>query len=86
VLLMASSMRGGGSELQTAMLARHLERERFDVHLYLTQAVSRTRRRGMWQTGWDGELLAGVRDWSPSKFYGNEASRPGSTWQWRPDE
>lgn len=36
---MASSMRGGGSELQTAMLARHLERERFDVHLYLTQAV-----------------------------------------------
>ncbi|WP_286762759.1 MULTISPECIES: glycosyltransferase [Rhodopirellula] len=39
VLLMASSMRGGGSELQTAMLARHLDRERFDVHLYLTQAV-----------------------------------------------
>ncbi|MFG0263615.1 MAG: glycosyltransferase [Rhodopirellula sp. JB055] len=39
VLLMASSMRGGGSELQTAMLARHLDRERFDVHLYLTDAV-----------------------------------------------
>ena len=39
VLLMASSMRGGGSELQTAMLARHLDRGRFDVHLYLTQAV-----------------------------------------------
>ncbi|WDQ15818.1 glycosyltransferase [Rhodopirellula sp. P2] len=39
VLLMASSMRGGGSELQTAMLARHLDRERFEVHLYLTQAV-----------------------------------------------
>ncbi|WP_047814816.1 glycosyltransferase [Rhodopirellula islandica] len=39
VLLMASSMRGGGSELQTAMLARHLDRERFDVHLYLTEAV-----------------------------------------------
>jgi glycosyltransferase involved in cell wall biosynthesis len=36
---MASSMRGGGSELQTAMLARHLDRERFEVHLYLTEAV-----------------------------------------------
>lgn len=36
VLLMASSMRGGGSEHQTALLAEHLDRDRFDVHLYLT--------------------------------------------------
>ncbi|WP_230270375.1 glycosyltransferase [Rhodopirellula halodulae] len=38
VLLMASSMRGGGSEWQTALLAKHLDREKFEVHLYLTQA------------------------------------------------
>ncbi|TWT66086.1 glycosyltransferase [Allorhodopirellula solitaria] len=33
---MATSMRGGGSERQVALLARHLSRDRFDVHLYLT--------------------------------------------------
>lgn len=37
VLLMATSMRGGGSEHQVVLLARHLPRDRFDVHLYLTQ-------------------------------------------------
>ncbi len=36
VLLMASSMRGGGSERQTVSLLRHLDRERFEPHLYLT--------------------------------------------------
>ncbi|MEM6364406.1 MAG: glycosyltransferase [Planctomycetota bacterium] len=38
VLLMASSMHGGGSEHQTALLAKHLDRKRFEVHLYLTHA------------------------------------------------
>ncbi|EMI52234.1 glycosyltransferase [Rhodopirellula sallentina] len=38
VLLMATSMRGGGSEHQVALLAEHLPRDRFDVHLYLTHA------------------------------------------------
>lgn len=36
VLLMASSMRGGGSEHQVALLAEHLPRDQFDVHLFLT--------------------------------------------------
>ncbi|MCM2369226.1 glycosyltransferase [Rhodopirellula sp. ICT_H3.1] len=45
---MATSMRGGGSEHQVALLARHLPRDRFDVHLYLTHRV--------------GELLAELPD------------------------
>lgn len=32
-------MRGGGSERQVALLANHLPRDRFDVHLYLTHRV-----------------------------------------------
>lgn len=36
VLAMISSMRGGGSEQQTLLLLRHLDRDRFDPHLYLT--------------------------------------------------
>ncbi|KAA5541119.1 glycosyltransferase [Roseiconus nitratireducens] len=36
---MASSMRGGGSERQVLLLARHLDRERFQPHLYLSDAV-----------------------------------------------
>lgn len=32
-------MRGGGSERQVALLAKHLPREQFDVHLYLTHQV-----------------------------------------------
>lgn len=39
VLLMASSMRGGGSEHQVALLAEHLPRDRFEVHLFLTHRV-----------------------------------------------
>lgn len=39
VLLMVSSMQGGGSERQTLLLARHLDRDRFEPHLYLTHAV-----------------------------------------------
>ncbi|MEM9364613.1 MAG: glycosyltransferase [Planctomycetota bacterium] len=35
VMLMASSMRGGGSEHQTALLLQHLNRERFEPHLFL---------------------------------------------------
>ena len=35
VMLMASSMHGGGSEHQTALLLQHLDRERFEPHLFL---------------------------------------------------
>ena len=37
VLLMSSSMRGGGSERQTLLLLRHLDRARFAPQLYLTE-------------------------------------------------
>ena len=37
VLLMISSMRGGGSERQTLLLLKHLDRKRFTPHLYLTE-------------------------------------------------
>lgn len=37
VLLMISSLRGGGSERQTLLLLRHLDRQRFEPHLYLTE-------------------------------------------------
>ncbi len=36
VLFMISSMRGGGSEQQTLLLLRHLDRSRLTPHLYLT--------------------------------------------------
>lgn len=39
VLLMVSSMRGGGSERQVLMLAKALDRSRFIPHLYLTEAT-----------------------------------------------
>lgn len=39
VLLMVSSMRGGGSERQVLLLAQHLDRARFEPHLYLTEAT-----------------------------------------------
>lgn len=39
VLLMISSMRGGGSERQTLLLLRHLDRTRFEPHLYLIEAA-----------------------------------------------
>jgi glycosyltransferase involved in cell wall biosynthesis len=35
-MLMISSMRGGGSEQQTLLLLRHLDRNKFSPHLYLT--------------------------------------------------
>ena len=38
VLLMVSSMRGGGSERQVLLLAKHLNRTRFQPHLFLTEA------------------------------------------------
>ena len=37
VLLMISSMRGGGSERQTLLLLRYLDRARFTPHLYVTE-------------------------------------------------
>ena len=39
VLAMAASMNAGGSERQTALLLRHLDRDRFDVSLALTHAT-----------------------------------------------
>ncbi|NND97048.1 MAG: glycosyltransferase [Pirellulaceae bacterium] len=39
VLFMISSMRGGGSEQQTLLLLKHLDRARFQPHLYLTDKV-----------------------------------------------
>lgn len=39
VLLMVSSMRGGGSERQVLLLAKTLDRSRFEPHLYLTEAA-----------------------------------------------
>ena len=39
VLLMISSMRGGGSERQTLLLLQHLDRDRFAPHLYVTHRV-----------------------------------------------
>ena len=37
VLLMISSMRGGGSEQQTLLLLRHMDRGQFEPHLYVTE-------------------------------------------------
>ncbi|WP_182865316.1 glycosyltransferase [Rhodopirellula sp. JC639] len=37
VLLMVSSMRGGGSERQVLLLSQTLDRSRFEPHLYLTE-------------------------------------------------
>ena len=37
VLTMISSMRGGGSEQQTLLLLRHLDRSKFTPHLYVLQ-------------------------------------------------
>ncbi|QEG00495.1 GDP-mannose-dependent alpha-(1-6)-phosphatidylinositol monomannoside mannosyltransferase [Stieleria maiorica] len=39
VLLMVSSMRGGGSERQVLLLSQTLDRSRFEPHLYLTAAA-----------------------------------------------
>lgn len=36
---MASSMRGGGSEHQVALLAEHLPRDQFEIHLFLTHRI-----------------------------------------------
>ncbi len=48
VLLMIGSMRGGGSEQQTLLLLRHLDRKRFSPHLYLLQR--------------DGDLMCQIPD------------------------
>tara|TARA_R110002049_G_scaffold4601_5_gene32548 strand:- start:757668 stop:758873 length:1206 start_codon:yes stop_codon:yes gene_type:complete len=45
---MISSMRGGGSERQTLLLLKHLDRQRFAPHLYVTERA--------------GELMASVPD------------------------
>ena len=37
VLFMISSMRGGGSERQTLMLLKHLDRSQFSPHLYVME-------------------------------------------------
>lgn len=48
VLLMIGSMAGGGSERQTLLLLRHLDRRAFNVHLYVKRA--------------EGSLMAQVPD------------------------
>ena len=63
VLLMISSMRGGGSERQTLMLLKHLNRERFAPELYVTERA--------------GELLPQVPEDVPIHAYedANESDR-----------
>ena len=39
VLFMISSMRGGGSEHQVLLLLQHLDRTKFEPHLFLTDPV-----------------------------------------------
>ncbi len=63
VLFMISSMRGGGSEQQTLLLLRHLNRSQFEPHLYLTE-------RG-------GSLLPLVPDDVVIHGYGEENRKPG---------
>ena len=60
VLLMISSMRGGGSEKQTLLLLRHLDPTRFRPHLYLTERA--------------GELLDRVPDNIPVHAYCDDAA------------
>jgi glycosyltransferase involved in cell wall biosynthesis len=63
VLLMISSMRGGGSEQQTLSLLRRLDRSRFSPQLYVTQRA--------------GELLARVPDDVPIHSFDDLAQKPG---------
>ncbi len=63
VLLMISSMRGGGSERQTLLLLRHLDRSRFTPHLYLTERA--------------GELLSQVPDDVPVHSFADAGSTAG---------
>jgi len=68
---MATSMRGGGSEHQIAMLARHLPRDEFEVHLYLSERA--------------GELLdelpADVPVHCPSEVSGESGKGRRSLWR-----
>lgn len=63
VLLMISSMRGGGSERQTLLLLKHLDRSRFTPHLYLTERA--------------GDLLPQVPDDVVIHAFEDAATRPG---------
>jgi glycosyltransferase involved in cell wall biosynthesis len=63
VLLMISSMRGGGSERQTLLLLNHLDRDRFVPHLYLTERA--------------GDLLADVPQDVVIHSFQDAASRSG---------
>ncbi len=63
VLLMISSMRGGGSERQTLLLLQHLDRSRFTPHLYLTDKA--------------GSLLSQVPDDVPIHSFDDVASSGG---------
>ena len=63
ILFMTSSMRGGGSERQTLLLLKHLSRERFFPHLYLTDRA--------------GELLSQVPDDVPVHSFDQEAKQRG---------
>ncbi|MGB7346257.1 MAG: glycosyltransferase [Pirellulaceae bacterium] len=63
VLLMISSMRGGGSERQTLLLLQHLDRKRFTPHLYLSERA--------------GDLLSQVPDDVVIHSFDQEASKQG---------
>lgn len=63
VLLMISSMRGGGSEQQTLLLLRHLDRTKFSPQLYLTHRA--------------GELLSSVPEDVPIHSFAEIRDRSG---------
>ncbi len=63
VLFMISSMRGGGSEKQTLLLLKHLDRKKFQPFLYLSQR--------------DGDLLSQVPDDVTIHSFDDEPSSGG---------
>lgn len=69
VLLMSGSMEGGGSERQTALLLRHLDRRQFAPELFLMY------RRG--------ELLAGLPGDVPVHAFDDHPRRPFVDWPGR---
>jgi len=60
---MISSLRGGGSERQTVLIAQHLDRSRFEPHLYVTERA--------------GELLNQVASDVPIHAYSDHRPKPG---------
>ncbi len=69
VLLMISSMRGGGSERQVLLLLRHLDRQKFAPELYVTEPV--------------GDLMSLVPSDVPVHAYEDTARFGGLYWPGR---